>query len=87
MDFIGGLNVDLNNVHLTFDDTSGGLGTVWKVDGDMNLLQCNTDTIHPDGVAQFVDCEAIADHIETFYCCDRKKPEGLTEFLEKVRKF
>ena len=40
MNFIGGRNVDLNNVALTFDDAPGELelGTIWKVDGDMNLL-------------------------------------------------
>jgi len=88
MNFIGGRNVDLNNVKITFDDAPGELelGTVWKIDSDMNLLQIITDTDHEDGIAQFADCESIARYISDFYFYDYKKPEGLTEFLEKVRK-
>ena len=88
MQFIGGRNVDLNNVKITFDDAPGELelGTVWKVDSDMNLLQVITDTDHEDGIAQFADCESIARYISDFYCCDHRKPEGLSEFLGKIRK-
>jgi len=78
MNFIGGRNVDLNNVALTFDDAPDELGTVWKVDSDMNLLQVISDTDHEDGIAQFVTCEAIADYIENFYFHDAFKPRGLS---------